>query len=176
MTDGDEEGHILKHWLTHHGGEGKPSFRIKIVKTYRDALSRQIGEAIRMEAIRMEAIRMELRGNVLNSQAIFRRCRIPSLVVDRSWMAETEKAREEQKETSKNSTKNREILEEGISELDRTAMQGQKRTSKELHVLGGAPKRRRKLEHKKEREDWGEAPSVVEEAKLEFLHSRQRTV
>jgi hypothetical protein len=39
---------MVKHWIVHHGGVGVPDFRIKVVKTYRDALCRQIGEAIRI--------------------------------------------------------------------------------------------------------------------------------
>ena len=47
FTSNKEDSHMRKHWLEKHGGEGKPNFRFEIVRFYKDALSRQVGEAIR---------------------------------------------------------------------------------------------------------------------------------
>ena len=69
------ESHMLKHWHTDHAQEtGQPKFKIRIVKTCTDALSRQISESVRID----------LRGsNVINSKTEYSRCRIPRLTIDR---------------------------------------------------------------------------------------------
>ena len=54
----DSDSHILKHWVLHHGSEGEPEFVMKVVQFHRSALSRQVGEAIRIQK----------RGLVLNSR------------------------------------------------------------------------------------------------------------
>ena len=70
--EGDSESHILKHHVLHHGGEGQPLFHLKPVKFYRTALSRQIGEAVRIGK----------RGCLaLNSKAGYNRCEIPRLTL-----------------------------------------------------------------------------------------------
>ena len=66
------DSHIWKHHLIHHGGEGEPEMRFKIVGNYRTALSRQIAEAIRIRK----------RGtSVLNSKGEYDRCRIHRLTI-----------------------------------------------------------------------------------------------
>ena len=64
-----EDSHILKHWLLHHHGEGEPELRIKVIRFCRDAMSRQVGEAIMIV----------LRANCLNSQAGYNRSGISRL-------------------------------------------------------------------------------------------------
>ena len=42
-----KKSHMIKHWMVSHGEMNTlPPFRIKILKRYRDCLSRQVGEAI----------------------------------------------------------------------------------------------------------------------------------
>ena len=42
-----EKSHIVKHWMTDHPEENKaPPFTFKVMKIYKDCLSRQVGEAI----------------------------------------------------------------------------------------------------------------------------------
>ena len=85
--DGDTvDSHMVKHWSNHHVGEGNPSFRFNIVKRYKTALTRQVGEAVRIE----------LRGNVLNSKGEYNRCRLPRLVVEESWKEGRTKMTEEE--------------------------------------------------------------------------------
>ena len=67
----DEDSHMLKHWESSHGGEGKPKFRFKIVKFCRSALERQVGEATRIL----------LRGNTLNSKAGYNRSGLTRLTL-----------------------------------------------------------------------------------------------
>ena len=68
-----EDSHIYKHWETCHMGEGRPRFKFSIVRSFQDCLSRQIAESVRIG----------LRVHVLNSQAVYSRCRLPRLTVDR---------------------------------------------------------------------------------------------
>ena len=45
-----EESFIAKHWEENHPElENPPRFRFRIVKSYRDPLTRQIGESIRID-------------------------------------------------------------------------------------------------------------------------------
>ena len=66
-----EDSHILKHWVTHHGGQGKPDFKLEVVKYCRDTLTRQVGEAIWIQC----------RGNTLNSKAGYNRSGLSRLVL-----------------------------------------------------------------------------------------------
>ena len=45
-----EESHQWKHWVLHHPEiEGDPQFRLKIVSSFSDPLTRQLAEAVRIE-------------------------------------------------------------------------------------------------------------------------------
>ena len=48
FKSGKEDSHILKHHQYHHGGEGEAEFHMKIVGFFTTALSRQVGEAVRI--------------------------------------------------------------------------------------------------------------------------------
>ena len=65
---------MVKHWLSAHAELLEPpKFRMKVVGSFKDALSRQLSESVRID----------LRGGgVLNSKTEYSRCRIPRLVVD----------------------------------------------------------------------------------------------
>ena len=69
-----EDSHRMKHWVLDHPDlSNPPKFKIKIVSSYRDPLTRQVSEAVRIE----------LRGgNTLNSKTEYNRCRIPRLTID----------------------------------------------------------------------------------------------
>ena len=43
-----EGSHIIKHWMKHHQDEEKPEFIFSVLKTFRDCLSRQVSEAIKI--------------------------------------------------------------------------------------------------------------------------------
>ena len=68
----DKDNHIYKHWILHHQGEGEPRFVMRVVQFHRSALSRQVGEAIRISR----------RGVVLNSRGEFNRCKISRLSLE----------------------------------------------------------------------------------------------
>ena len=68
---GAEDSHIYKHQVIHHGGAGSPNFHLRPVRFCRTALSRQVGEAIR--------IKRRGEGVLLNSKTEFNRCQITRL-------------------------------------------------------------------------------------------------
>ena len=69
-----EDSHIHKHMELHHGGKQNPNFVFKVVQYHRSALSRQVGEAVRIR-------RREGEGGVLNSKSEYSRCRITRLTL-----------------------------------------------------------------------------------------------
>ena len=67
--------HIMKHQEQAQSLEVEPRFIMRVVRSYRTALSRQIGEAVRIR-------RRGGEGGILNSKAEYSRCRITRLVLD----------------------------------------------------------------------------------------------
>ena len=84
-----EDSHILKHWVNHHSSQGQPSFKITVVKYCKDALSRQVGEAVRIG----------FRGQTLNSKGGYNRSAINRLILE-----EKSEDHEDGNLTAKNST------------------------------------------------------------------------
>ena len=76
--DNSEDSHMVKHWrISHPELPIYPAFKFKVIGSYRDALSRQVAEAVRIE----------LRGEVLNSKSEFNRCKLPRLTINRDdWL------------------------------------------------------------------------------------------
>ena len=72
-----EDSHMVKHWITTHQGQEKPKFIQRVVNTYKSALERQVGEAVRIQ----------LRGNTLNSLCGFNRSKVTRMVIDKEWDA-----------------------------------------------------------------------------------------
>ena len=66
------DSHILKHWKVHHQGEGQPEFHIRVIKYCKDALSRQVGEAVRIS----------YRGQTLNSKNGYNWSGLSRLVIE----------------------------------------------------------------------------------------------
>ena len=68
------ESHQIKHWqLDHPDLDEPPKFRIKIISTFKDPLTRQVAESIRIERRGAE---------ILNSKSEYSRCKIPRLKID----------------------------------------------------------------------------------------------
>ena len=66
---------MLKHWVLDHAEETeRPKFNIKVVASFKDALTRQLAEAVRIE---------RRGGNVLNSKGEYNRCRVPRIRIDK---------------------------------------------------------------------------------------------
>ena len=70
-----EENHMFIHHQNEHRGEEEPRFMVRAVKFYKSALSRQLGEAVRIR-------RRGGQGSILNSKSEYDRCRIPRLVLE----------------------------------------------------------------------------------------------
>ena len=73
-VDAKDNSQIYKHWrITHPELQEPPKFNTKVVQSFQDALSRHIGEAVRID----------LRsGNVLNSKSEYNRCLLPRLTIN----------------------------------------------------------------------------------------------
>ena len=79
---------MIKHWLSSHQElSSPPKFRVEVVASYQDAMTRQIAEAVSID----------LRGeNVLNSKSEYSRCKIPRLVIDQEdWKTYKKKEKAE---------------------------------------------------------------------------------
>ena len=97
------ESFIVQHWCSHHRSEtSQPKFKFKIENSCRDALSRQIGEAVLIEE-----------SGTLNSKAEFGMNHICRMVVeDNPWKSE-----EEIKNLEQAKKKNKQDLHEFIVEM-----------------------------------------------------------
>ena len=67
-----ENSHIYKHWVNHHSSRGQPNFLIRVIKYCRDALTRQVGEAVRIG----------YRGQTLNSKGGYNSSKLSRLVLE----------------------------------------------------------------------------------------------
>ena len=110
------ESHKLKHWQEKHGEEeGEPRFRVRLTRSFGDALTRQISESVRID----------LRGeNVLNSRTEYSRCRLPRLTLDKDeWRTAKRKKREllekEDSEDLANDTMNEDAVSAGQEEISK---------------------------------------------------------
>ena len=83
-----DDSHMYKHWKTAH--PDLPTFTIKVVASFQDALSRQLSEAVRID----------LRGgNVINSKSEYSRCRVPRLRINKEeWKIDEQKDAKDRKE------------------------------------------------------------------------------
>ena len=69
------DSHMHKHATTDHHGEENPTFSFKVVKSFQNALARQVSEAVRLRR----------RGDiVLNSKGVYNRCALPRLLVEQN--------------------------------------------------------------------------------------------
>ena len=70
----EEDSHMIKHWREEHPDmEEPPQFHFKLVSRFRDCLTRQVAEAVRIH--RRSSM-------VLNSKTEYSRCHIPRLVTE----------------------------------------------------------------------------------------------
>ena len=162
-----EGSHMRKHQEEAHEGAA-PKFCMRVVKSYKSALSRQIGEAVRIR-------RRGGAGCILNSKSEFDRCQIPRLTIEEQDEEKLKKRKEEEEQE----------MEKILSSLEeQTNMWGEKKLrereqadklegSRLTRILerststkrepgstlstgaGAQSKRRKKLKHKVEEEDWG---------------------
>ena len=86
--------HILKHQEEAHSLNEDPKFTMRVVRSYRSALARQVGEAVRIR-------RRGGEGRILNSKAEYSRCVIPRLTLERIDEEELDKMENEELEAKK---------------------------------------------------------------------------
>ena len=69
-----EDSQIIKHLEQQHPKcQEKPNFTFKLVSSFRDALTRQVSEAVRIEQMGL---------GVLNSKSEYSRCGLPRISID----------------------------------------------------------------------------------------------
>ena len=98
------KSHIIKHWMIKHPDlPARPPFRFTITTKYRDALSRQVGEAMRI---------MMSSDDLLNSKSEYvRNCLTRITITEKDWEKKERERREEDQEKQE-----KEKLEEFIRE------------------------------------------------------------
>ena len=140
------DSHIMKHWVNHHNSVGEPDFVMKVIKYHRSALSRQIGEAIRIQR----------RGLVLNSKAEFNRCKITRLSLHLGEDLDQAKQGYEQENDEMDGVGERPPEKDWTASLmerrDRTDQESRKRLER---IEKKATKRSRKRKYEIVGEDWG---------------------
>ena len=162
-----ERSHILKHQREAHGGEEEPKFMMRSVRYFRSALSRQVGEAVRI-------MRRGGAGAILNSKSEFDRCKIPRLVFE-----EEEDEEEIRKKQEQDIAREKEIIEEQAAAWGEARYNEMKeddlrkwtsrakttslRRKQEEEVPEEPGKRRKKFKHSFMMEDWGEEQKMTEE-------------
>ena len=155
-----EDSHILKHQQIAHN-DSSPNFIMRMVGTYKTALGRQVGEAVRIR-------RRGGATGILNSKTEYSRCHIPRLQVEkeeetqkreqeiireeerRNKDREEEQLQWEQKKAGERRTERRELFQR-----DKPTISGSnKRLEEDQNSMKGARRKRRKFQLLEE--EWGE--------------------
>ena len=127
-----EDSHQIKHWiLSHPEMQEPPAFRFKIIKTFKDPMSRQLSEAVRIE----------LRGSdILNSKGEYNRCRVPRLRVDMTEWQQKQQQKCPPKEPS-NQRDNSDLESEFENSLEQRDDHKRKKREHEEEKVARKPKR-----------------------------------
>ena len=164
-----DKSHILKHQLMVHK-EQEPRFVMKAVKYYRSALTRQIGEAVRIR-------RRGGAGMILNSKSEYDRCKIPRLIVEEEEVTEEQSMEQQLREvqasieeqaTAWSNTKYKEQRDMDRGSWKQAREPKGSRTRKE-HQQDEMEQNKRKKRRKYTlvEENWGEGEQTQEE--LQFM-------
>ena len=151
FRSGDTDSHILKHWTLHHGAVGQPNFKMKVVASFKDALSRQVAEAIRIM----------LRKNTLNSKSGFNRCSIVRLVLEEGAKNDDKMAETDRGTIVELDKEGLDRLEAKRKEKDRASRHGKPAFRKAHKRKEGEPdifvseKRSKKRKYERIDIDWG---------------------
>ena len=137
-----EDSHMIKHWVNDHADMPEPpKFQFKVVSSFKDALTRQVSEAVRIE----------LRGGgVLNSKSEYNRCKIPRLTIDQE---EWKKLKRTEQQVLDAQEVNHDPLEDGQDEL--FLMAGRDEEKNRRKDAGGKSSSNKRLKMAP-LEDWGE--------------------
>jgi hypothetical protein len=123
--------------MVHHKGQGAPDFKIRIIKYCKDALSRQVGEAVRIS----------YRGQPLNSKSVY----------NRSWLSRLVLEEENEEEQIRDDAQEDEETPElgGLTGLTGVWKTGEKRSQERQDVQQQPRRKRRKLKFDILDDDWG---------------------
>ena len=148
-----EESHQIKHWLSSHEELlSPPKFKFKLVRSFKDPLTRQLSEAVRIE----------LRGTeILNSKSEYSRCRVPRLTVDmEGWKSKNDKNANEIFQKDEDLDEQEMVLELLRAEAEDSLSEREQPKRKKENAKTGARAKRRKLDLLI---GWGEAEEGMEE-------------
>jgi hypothetical protein len=157
-----EESHQIKHWLSSHEELlAPPKFKFKLVKSFKDPLTRQLSEAVRIE----------LRGSeILNSKSEYSRCRVPRLTVDmEGWKSKKEKDGIFVKDG--NLTEQEMVLELIRAEAEDSLAEVDQPKRKQDNPKAGRKAKRRKLDLLV---GWGEANDTLEEPSTAEMYAEPK--
>ena len=143
-TSFSQKSHQVKHWMNSHQDEdAQPAFRIKTVHRYRDCLSRQIGEALRI---------YYSKDQLLNSKNEYVQNCISRVVANEESWERRERERKEEEEEEKEKLQLEKFREEksrGQATLDHPSLQEETDPNSGVEdittVLGGWIKKRRDM-------------------------------
>ena len=135
-----QKSHQVKHWMNSHQEENiQPAFRIRTVQKYRDCLSRQIGEALRI---------YYSKDQLLNSKNEYVQNCISRVVANEESWEKKERERREEEEDEKEKLKLEKFREEK-SQVETSSLQEEKNPDpgieENVTVLGGWIKKRREV-------------------------------
>ena len=153
----DKRSHIQKHMELAHKEDEKPDFVMRAVSYHKSALTRQVGEAVRIG-------RRGGAGQILNSKSEYDRCRIPRLVVAEIEEEEILKKEEQELEITRanieeqamvwSNRKYEERREEDLRKWRIGEYSGSTINKREPEILEGAKKKKRR-KYKIIKQDWG---------------------
>ena len=133
-----EESFIAKHWQESHPDMRKvPEFRFKIVRSYRDPLTRQVGESVRID----------MRKGVLNSKTMYSRNTLPRLVLEKTDKEKKYEEFEKEKEKMEERTKRMEWLR--ITESGRKPLGPEETEDEKIERINGEAWHRELVEKEK---------------------------
>ena len=135
-VDRTEDSHQVKHWVWDHPDlHSPPPFKIKMIGGFKDPLTRQLSEAVRIE---------RAGDNILNSKSEYSRCRIPRLRIDMEGWTKPKKDEQEKANTGQDDT---------VRDLEETENEVRRQEAKRKEGQeGGRRKRRTKFPRM---EGWG---------------------
>ena len=130
----NKDSHMVKHWFLDHPNEtNPPEFEFKIIGKYKDCLTRQIKEAVRLQN----------RPGTTNSKGEWGGGRIPRLKIEKSEYETKKEMLIEQKEAEEVETKWNTFLK---NYEDRVGVKGKRKMNTPNPIQVEKPPKRRRLE------------------------------
>ena len=179
---GAQDSHIARHWEERHKGEDMPLFRFSIVRGFKDSLSRQVSESVRID----------LRKGVLNNKAVYSRNKLPRLEIQKTelekddeerramlldWKERQKKEKDQVGENTELSTGEELEIAESWRRLGLSKSREEGRESSKM--MEGRPGKRRKVRDRIRETDvlWGQVElSTEEQGVVKWLYEEKPVV